>query len=213
MHWLEKFRRKAMNKDGGRGISREELASMVKLKYGKCSATLIGIVESGGIIQVDIADQIAAITGATAKQRDSMVHESRRNGWTPPQPKHRTEYKNKPQPCTLDVIPDHARRVVAIDVFGNEVGRYESERAAAIAAGCTSTTVSNRCNRLMSRGTGEFRFFDCTWRFADEWDAMSESARSADIENALFYQKRRKKNAKTDNPEQVPEACAANQPG
>lgn len=213
MHWLEKFRSKAMNKDGGRGISREELAAMVKLKYGKCSATLIGIVESGGIIQVDIADQIAAITGATAKQRDSMVHESRRSGWTPPQPKRRAEFEMKPQPLCLDVIPDHARRVVQIDMFGNEIARFESGLAAANASGCSSATVSVRCNRGLSSGTGEFRNRDHTWRFAEEWDAMSHEERAADMLKARTIQRRKRKNAKQNDPEQVPEACAADQPG
>lgn len=213
MHWLEKFRRKIINKDGKRGISREELASVVKLKHGKCSATLIEIIESGGVTQVNIADRIAAIAGATKAQRDSMVHESRRNGWMPPQPKRRAELEMKPQPLCLDVIPDHARRVVQIDMFGNEIARFESGLAAANASGCSSATVSVRCNRGLSSGTGEFRNRDHTWRFAEEWDAMSHEERADDILKARTIQRRKRKNAKQTDPEQVSGACAANQPG
>lgn len=213
MHWLEKFRSKFKRLDGGRGISREELADMVKLKHGKCSAALIGIIESGGITQVNIADQIAAATGASKAQRDSMVHESRRSGWMPQQPRRRAELKLKPQPLSLDVIPDHARRVVAIDMFGNEIARYESGLAAASASGCSSATVSIRCNRGLSSGMGEFKNRDHTWRFAEEWDAMSHEERAADMLKARTIQRRKRKNAKQADPEQVPKTCTANQPG
>lgn len=193
MHWLKKFRLNYVKKDGTKGISREQLAAMVKLKYGECSAVLIGIVEGGGITHPNIADQIAIVAGATARQRNSMVHKNYRGGWEPP--KRRSEYKRPPQPLVPNIIPDHARRVVAIDTAGKEIDRYESERAAADAAGCTSTTVSNRCRRSIAARTGEFGSYGCTWRFADEWDAMSELARAADIENAQRNQRRRKKDA------------------
>ena len=37
MHWLKRFRRDYRRKDGETGISRKELAKMVKLRFGKCS--------------------------------------------------------------------------------------------------------------------------------------------------------------------------------
>lgn len=209
MHWLKEFRLNYVQKDGTKGISREQLAAMIKLKHGKCSALLIGIVEGGGITHPNIANQIAIIAGATAAQRNSMVHKNYRGGWEPP--KRRPEHKNPPKPLVPDVIPDHARRVVAIDIAGNEIGRYESLRAAADAAGCTQAAVSNRCHRRRVIAS-EFSSYSCTWRFEEEWDAMSELARAADIENAQRDQ-RRKKNAQQHDHGQVPEACPANQPG
>lgn len=214
MHWLEKFRREYVRKDGSVGISRKEFAGMVKLKYGNCSAKLIAIIEGGGITHPRIANQIAIVTGVSPALRDKMVHKNYRGGWEPPRPKRRSEHKKPTPPLAIDVIPDHARRVVAIDISGKEIGRFESEREAANAAGCTQTTVSNRCNRVTSAGTGEFRFFDCTWRFAEEWDAMTEFERAADIENARKIKKGRKKGHEPANDYgQVPEACPANQPG
>lgn len=209
MHWLEKFRRRYTKKDGKKGISRAELAAMVKLKHGRCSEKLIEILEEGGITHPNIADQIAKITRATERQRDSMVHDCHRTMPEPPKPKRRAEYKVPPPPVSPGVIPDHARRVVAIDMFGNEVARYESQTAAAAAAGCSTPTVSVRCRRAPTSGKFEFRFFDYTWRFAAEWDAMSPEQRAADIENA----RRRKKNDGAHDHKQVSETCTANQPG
>lgn len=213
MHWLEKFRREYVRKDGGVGISREEFAGMVKLKYGNCSAQLIAIIEGGGITHPRIANQIAVVTGASAARRDKMVHKNYRGGWEPPRPKRRSEHRKPTPPLAIDVIPDNARRVVAIDISGKEIGRFESEREAADAAGCTQTTVSNRCRRSIAARTGEFGVYSCTWRFAEEWDAMSEFARAADIENAQRDQRRRKKHAQLHDHGQVSETCPTNQPG
>lgn len=192
MHWLEKFRTEYVKKDGTKGIDRSVFASQVRRRGVGCSAELIFIIENGGITHPNIANKIALVAGATAEQRDSMVHEERRGGWQPPKAKRRAEFEKTPQPMAPNVIPDNARRVVMIDICGKEITRFESESAAADAVGCTATTVSNRCRRLTSPGTGEFRFTDCTWRFAEEWDAMSEEARMADIENARKITKGRK---------------------
>lgn len=191
MHWLKKFRRDYVKKDGTQGIDREVFASMVRRRGVGCSAVLIGIVEGGGITHPNIANKIAIVAQATPEQRDSMVHPDRRGGWNPPKPKRRSEYEKPLPPMALNVIPDNARRVVMIDIAGKEIARFESMSDAAEAVGCSVPTVRNRCCRAVSGGTGEFRFYDCTWRFAQEWDSMSESARIADIENARRSLKKR----------------------
>lgn len=190
MHWLEKFRRKFKHPNGSCGITREELAAMVKLKYGKCSPVLIGIIESGGITHPNIADQIAAVAGATVKQRDSMVHESRRIVREPMKPKRRSEHKKQPPPMALDVIPDTAHRVVALDSQGNVVERFESLSAAARSAGTSAPVVYSRCVRKVQMLRGEFAFRGYTWRFAEEWDSMSDAEKAADMENARKTRKR-----------------------
>ena len=79
MHWLKRFRREYRRKDGETGISRKELAKMVKLRFGKCSERLIEIIEDEkGITCPGIADAIAAATGCTLEQRNSIVHENHR---------------------------------------------------------------------------------------------------------------------------------------
>lgn len=190
MHWLEKFRSRYKKPDGSRGISREELADMVKLKHGKCSAVLIGIIESGGITHPNIADQIAAIAGATVKRRDSMVHESRRIVREPMKPKRRSEHKKQPPPMALDVIPDTARRVVALDPEGNVIERFESLSTAAASAGTSAPVVYSRCVRKVRMLRGEFAFRGYTWRFAEEWDSMSDAEKATDMENARKTRKR-----------------------
>ena len=79
MHWLKKFRRNYRREDGGTGISRKELAKMVKLRFGKCSERLIEIIEDEkGITCQSIADAIAVATGCTLEERNSIVHEDYR---------------------------------------------------------------------------------------------------------------------------------------
>ena len=80
MHWLEKFRTEYVKKDGTQGIDRSVFASQVRRRGVGCSAELIFIIENGGITHPNIANKIALVAGATAEQRDSMVHEERRGG-------------------------------------------------------------------------------------------------------------------------------------
>lgn len=190
MHWLKKFRLEYKHKNGSRGISREELAAMVKLKHGTCSAVLIGIIESGGITHPNIADQIAKATGATAAQRNSMVHPKLRAAWELPKAKRRSEHEKQPPPMALDVIPDTAHRVVALDPEGNIVEHFESLSQAARSAGTSAPVVYARCVRKVQMLSGEFAFRGYTWRFAEEWDSMSDAEKAADMENARKTRKR-----------------------
>lgn len=184
MHWLKEWRLNYVHKDGRKGMSRLELACKVRNHNTGCSETLIAILEGGGITHPGIADRIAAVTGATQEQRDSIVHKRHRGKWAPKKIKQYSDFSSegkKPQPMTPGYAPVNAREVVQIDKHGFEIGRFDSMSIAAANAGCSLTTVRNRCIRAMSRGTNEFYFYGCTFRFADEWDKMNLEQRRADL--------------------------------
>jgi hypothetical protein len=191
MHWLEKWRRDFQRKDGGTGIGRDELAKMIH-KPGtyanpaseiNCSAVLIAILEGGGITHPEIANRIADITGATAQQRDMLVHEIHRGTYVPGAKENRTKSGKRPAPTDPGYKPANAREVVRIDIFGR-TERYASVLDAAHAAGCSAGTVQTRCRRALSAKTNEFLIRDHTWRYADEWEAMTPEAQMDDLRSA-----------------------------
>lgn len=176
MHWLTKWRREYVRKDGRKGIGRDELAKLVRNRDTGCSAVLIGIVEGGGVTHPEIAKRIAKVTGATVEQYNSMVHKIHHGGYIPNAPRKYSEFKTGPrmaQPLTPGLIPDNARAVVCIDPFGNEIGRHVSLMEAARAQGCSTGAVENRCHHRTSKNTNEFKLLERTFRFADEWDKLS----------------------------------------
>ena len=189
MHWLEKFRKDFRRPDGGKGISQEELAAMVRAAGTGCSEDIICIIEGGGITHPRIADAIAEVAGATRRQRDSLAHKKHHGTWTPPKKKRRAAdapvSKEKP-PAPLE------RAVVMLDGQGTEFARFKSIGEAALAAGCKPKTVESRCERTLSKKVSEFVYREYTYRYADEWDAMSGTARAADMEGARRRIKRRK---------------------
>ena len=212
MHWLEKFRREYIGPDGKKGISKNELAAMIKLKYGKCTATVIDNIELGCIVHPNIADAVARLTGATAQQYDSMVHPQHRGRRGTPKPEKKAK-PEKPQKAAKNKRGS-PRPVVAIDKAGNEAARYDSGFQAAMAAGRSDAMIYKRCARRLAPGAYEFNKSDITWRYADEWDNMSESARRADIENAnKDNTKEREEDAGKDGHGAISSACTANQPG
>lgn len=197
MHWLKEYRLLAPRpgKRGGCGITRSELAAAVRRRGVGCSPKLIDIIEHGGITHPRIANAIAAEAGATPEQRDSMVHEVHRGGWTPPKRRKRSEIKNdadKPQPMAIGIIPETARAVVQLDENGITIARFESLSAAAAAAGKSAYTVGRRCRREIGSGSNEFLGLACTWRFADEWDGMTSEQRSEDMRMARQQWSRKK---------------------
>ena len=191
MHWLKEFRRNYQRKDGSTGITRREFAAMVRKRDTEahpeqeigCSEVLIAMLEElppdkGGVTHPAIADRIADITGATPQQRDMLVN-----------PIHRGSYKPRPakphgpkQPGgNADESSSKTRAVVQIAISGSEIARFPSESAAAKAAGCCRATVCNRVKRDIGNKTNEFATYGYTWRFADEWDAMTIEERLRDM--------------------------------
>lgn len=69
--------------------------------------------------------------------------------------------------------------VVMVDRQCRELGRWPSIADAEKGARISDTSISNRCARILKREwTPQFPF---TFRFAEEWDAMSEEQRKADV--------------------------------
>lgn len=196
MHWIEKFRAEYKRKDGRTGISRDELAKLVRRRKVGCSPKLIDILEHGGITHPRIANAIAAVCEADEEQRNSIVHETHRGKWTPPpKPKKRSEILKEhkgdrsklPQPLAVNavkVLPETAKAVVQIDLYGREMARFCSISEAAQNAGVSLGVVQNRIKHRLSDAVDEYQVADCTWRFAEEWDAMSDAERTAEVERA-----------------------------
>lgn len=185
MHWLTKWRREYVCRDGRKGISKEELAKLVRNRDTGCSAVLIGIVESGGVTHPEIAKRIANATGCTCEQYNSMVHKIHHGGYVPNAPRKYSEFKpqKKPQPLTPGVVPKNAREVVCIDIAGNVISRHPSKMEAAGKYGCSVSAVVNRCQHRISKQTSEFKLLDrITFRFADEWDGLSWEERMSRLQ-------------------------------
>lgn len=186
MHWLKKWRREFERPDGGRGLSREELAYQVRQSGTNCSYVLIGILENGGITHPKIADKIARITGATKEQRNSMVHKKHWDSYKPLKPL----YINIPhKPKTVSPPNAIMRPVVQLSAYGEEMGRFPSIQAAADKENVNKCTVLRRCKRQMSASSNEFLPHLCTWRYAQEWDAMDAGERLLDMKMARNTEK------------------------
>lgn len=186
MHWLTKWRRNFERPDGGRGLSREELAYLVRQSGTGCSYILIGVLENGGITHPRIANKIARITGATEKQRNGMVHKKHWDGYKPLKPLC-LNIPHKPK----TVSPPYAsmRPVVQLSANGEEMGRFTSLRQAADKEGANVNTVIRRCKRQISFASNEFAPYYCTWRYADDWDSMDAAERLMDMKRAQGHKR------------------------
>ena len=142
----------------------------------KVSEHLIWILQNqnGAMTHPIIADRIADYIGATPEERDAIVH-----------PSHRGTYKAKDSKRRFGVAHSmwggtNSTEIVAIKRNGDIAVRYPSARAAARAVERTPTTIRNRCIR---KGISDDEFIPpgITFRFAAEWDAMSEEERANDL--------------------------------
>lgn len=139
-----------------------------------------------------LADLIAETCGATAQQRDALVLEKYRGTWKPPKrrkPVDRVPYE-KPKPvapppkkprCAAEPkpVPRTAHEVVRLNREGQELGRYASVSRAALNSLATSDQIISRCARRYK--TDEFKAFGYSFRYAEEWDRMTEAEREADL--------------------------------
>lgn len=128
-----------------------------------------------------LADLIAEACGATAKQRDELVLEQHRGTWKPTRATPEIERKRGKAESALDAerkLPGE-RPVVKLSRSGEEAGRYRSVVVAAMHNGMTEQRVGNRCRRSMRKD--EFKVLGFTFRFADEWDRMTDAERREDL--------------------------------
>ena len=186
VHWIEKFRRenigpKRAGSEREEFYSRAALAGCVRNAGAGCSAALIEILEAGGTTRPGIAGKIAEICGATARQRDMIVPKKYRGTWTPPDKGKAFKYAAEAEHAKKGTLSPNARPVVQISINGEVLARFDSIEEAAQRMGCLPKSVRTRCRRKLNEQTNEFISFDCTWRFRDEWDGMSDEEKMEDI--------------------------------
>lgn len=158
---------------------RYELAGAVK-----CSeATIWNLIFCEGYItHPGIADRISDHLCAASEQRDSIVHPSKRGGYVP-----LCDREAKPRRMLPDVGGASVmKEVVAVDRVGLEVMRFVSIVEAAKKFKTSTEMVSKRCRRKGSASNDEFLAPGVTFRYAAEWDAMSEDERKQDIGRRNF---------------------------
>ena len=181
--WIEEWRRK-------NGVSRKELG-----KRAKCSPVLISMLETMNacVTHPRIADRIVAATGGTAEQRDSIVAKEWRGKPSPPAPEMDEEYLSRafpeapaPRPRrTGKRVAHNARAVVQLDRNGTELGRFAHVQEAAMELGLGDGYIRCRCRRVRTFGWAFKHGY--TFRFADEWDAMSPEERLEDLARETEY--------------------------
>lgn len=202
MHWLKAWRLAYIRPDGKQGLSRKELAQMVRQRRTArhpeqeigCSERLIEILEGGGITHPEIADRIAQLTGASIEQRNGLTHKKHWLNELPEPPRRAAERKRKPG-AERSLPPANRREIVKINMLGEELARFRSIKDAAKADGCASTTVFRRCRRKLEKGENEFLNYGCSWRYAKIWDAMQLEERKADLQTGYICIARPKRGA------------------
>ena len=177
--WLEDFRR-------AHGLTLEELGAHIRRQGKKrhppitVSDTLLERLEGEPKFRTvpAIADLIAEACGATAEQRDRLVLEKHRGTWKP-KPGRKPALKLK---APVEEEPEMendgtSRPVVAVDRAGFVVFRFVSVKNAAARCGTSPHAVYERCLRRLVNN--EFSKLGFTFRYAEEWDDMTEAQRRA----------------------------------
>jgi ribosome-binding protein aMBF1 (putative translation factor) len=188
--WIEEART-------ARGLTRSELAEICRI-----SETLVYILEewTAAVTHPKLASRIALALGATAEQRDAIVNEIHRGKWTPKADSgwakrmekylaakaalRRAEADADARARAYDFTHPHGsprrRPIVAVNRQGREVARYDCIAICSEKEGLSDPSIRQRCNRKMLGG--EFvRDRAATYRWADEWDKMTEAQRAADV--------------------------------
>ena len=202
--WLTEFRE-------ANGLSLEALGKAVRRAGAKLdppvkvSDTLLERLEIEPKFRTvpKIADLIAEVCGATAEQRDALVLEHYKGTWKPKRKGTGTAGKKTgtssvtASGCatfprgeglgTAEEATDRhtraensCRPVVAVDRAGFALFRFASVHNAAARCGVTHKAVYPRCMRRLGRD--EFALLGFTFRYADEWDAMTDAQRRADVQ-------------------------------
>ena len=179
--WIEDFRR-------AHGLTLEDLGAYIRRLGGKrhppikVSDTLLERLEGEPKFRTvpAIADLIAEACGATAQQRDRLVLEKDLGTWKPrpgrkPTPKPKAPVEEEPEPKN----DGHHHPVVAVDRAGFAVMRFAGVKNAAARCGVSHKMVYSRCLRQLGRD--EFRALGFTFRYAEEWDRMTDAERRADM--------------------------------
>lgn len=141
-----------------------------------------------------LADLIAETCGATPAQRDELVLKQYRGTWKGTgKPKLAERKPPTERPVAAAPAPPptavkkkrsdgHNRQVIAIDRNGNIVHRYASLQNAWGLTGINTSTIRKRCYGDIKGD--EFKIYGYTFRYADEWDSLTEDQRRAEVARA-----------------------------
>lgn len=142
----------------------------------KCSEHLIWILmnENGAVTHPNIANAIAEFTGATAEQRDEIVHKRHHGTWKP-DPTRAPAVRNR-----VSIAESGAKAVVVIDRLGCVVERFPMLVQAAKRFGCSPGVISNRCNGVRF-GKDEFVPYGLSFRFEEDWNRLTLEERIKNI--------------------------------
>lgn len=180
MHWIMEYCHKMC---GGDNTCDRCHAYYCKPRFdlankAKCSEHLLWMLANGHnvVTHPNIADRIADECRATSEQRDTLVAAKHHGTYkpSPPSPTKAEEIREE-----ISIQKNNCRPVVAVDVLGREVSRYISAEGAAHYLYCSSRSVWRRCQRRCIKD--EFEPFGITFRYADEYDAMTPEQRRADV--------------------------------
>lgn len=121
---------------------------------------------------------------AEGRMAISIVSEGKvKRGKPPKKEKPKPEPKPKPAPKPKPE-PYRQGSVVQINTAFEEAGRFASPADAAAAMDVSIRIVGERCSRKISENSDEMNRLGCTWRYADEWDAMTPEQRVEDMRKA-----------------------------
>ena len=181
------------------GLTLEQLAGMIRRAGARkdpelwISDQLLYMLETreGFKTVPKLADLIAEACGATAKQRDALVLEQYRGKWKPTRVKPEVERRAAVKKPLIQPMPQKeeqprpafkARKVVKVNRHGVVLERFRSCDMAGAMCGVSAKYVNQRCHHRLK--FDEFNMANnrtYTFRFADEWDAMSEDERMKDL--------------------------------
>lgn len=175
--WIEDYRRQY-------GLEADDLARMVNVAgrkmvpklEGTVSDTLIYILETSKKPRTHprIADAIATVCHATPEQRDSIVDEKHRGKWKVEHAEATESKSNQMNTWKL-----HGEKPVAmIDRSGNVVCKYSSTAEASRASRIATKTIGEICKRKRKHVFDRYTY---SFRYTEEWDAMTDAQRLQDI--------------------------------
>lgn len=98
-----------------------------------------------------------------------------------------------PKPQQPRLLEHQQRTVVEIDTAFQEVKRYANPEEVANAMETRLRSITIRCDRQVAHDMDEMQRFGCTWRYADEWDAMTPEQRIEDMTGARKRHAREKR--------------------
>lgn len=194
MNWIQRYRETC-------GMTRGQFARAITRQLGGTGENRI-VVPEKLIMWLEewpkcythpkLMNLIARACGATKQQRDQFLHPSRRD-WPY---RHSAAAVTEPSPHPWRVHPgattEAARKstyaygrkpVVVIDRDGKVAHRAESVMSAGIWANVSKQAVTDRCKRRVDMEfIGKKPY---TFRYAEEWDGLSPSAKALEIREAL----------------------------